>query len=68
MISKKYLMSELVRKLTLIFWQIFYYLIQIALRISAVKILKMRLKAQKEHPRVGKKGLGKQIRLDQQVS
>ncbi len=51
-------MSELVRKLTLIFWQIFYYLIQIALRISAVKILKMRLKAQKEHPTRWKERLG----------
>ena len=46
MISKKYLMSELVRKPTLIFWQIFYYLIQLALHIFADKILKMRLRAQ----------------------
>ena len=51
-------MSELVRKSTLIFWQIFYYLIQIALRILAVKILKMRLRAQKEHPKRWKERLG----------
>ena len=51
-------MSELVRKPTLIFWQIFYYLIQVALRISADKILKMRLRAQKEHPKRWKERLG----------
>ena len=51
-------MSKPVRKPTLIFWQIFYYLIQVALRISADKILTMRLKAQKEHPKRWKERLG----------
>jgi 3-deoxy-D-manno-octulosonic-acid transferase len=58
MISKKYLMSEPVRKPTLIFWQIFYYLIQLALHIFADKILKMRLRAQKEHPTRWRERLG----------
>ena len=52
-------MSKPVRKLTLIFWQIFYYLIQVALRILADKILKMRLGAQKEHPARWEERLGK---------
>ena len=51
-------MSELVRKPTLIFWQIFYYLIQLALHIFADKILKMRLRAQKEHPTRWRERLG----------
>lgn len=51
-------MSEPVRKPTLIFWQIFYYLIQIALHIFADKILKMRLRAQKEHPTRWRERLG----------
>jgi len=51
-------MSEPVRKPTLIFWQIFYYLIQFALHIFADKILKMRLRAQKEHPKRWKERLG----------
>ena len=51
-------MSEIVRKPTLIFWQIFYYLIQVAIRISADKILTMRLRAQKEHPKRWKERLG----------
>ena len=51
-------MSEPVRKPTLIFWQIFYYLVQVALRISADKILKMRLRAQKEHPKRWRERLG----------
>ena len=58
MISKKYLMSEPVRKPTLIFWQIFYYLIQLVLHIFADKILKMRLRAQKEHPTRWRERLG----------
>ena len=58
MISKKYLMSEPVRKPTLIFWQIFYYLIQLALHICADKVLKMRLRAQKEHPTRWRERLG----------
>ena len=51
-------MSEPVRKATLIFWQIFYYLIQLALHILAHKILKMRLRTQKEHPKRWKERLG----------
>ena len=51
-------MSEPVRKPTLIFWQIFYYLIQLALHIFADKILKMRLRAQKEHPTRWRERLG----------
>ena len=51
-------MSEPVRKPTLIFWQIFYYLIQFALHIFADKILKMRLRAQKEHPTRWRERLG----------
>ena len=51
-------MSEIVRKPTLIFWQIFYYLIQLALHIFADKVLKMRLRAQKEHPTRWRERLG----------
>ena len=51
-------MSEPVRKPTLIFWQIFYYLIQLALHICADKVLKMRLRAQKEHPTRWRERLG----------
>lgn len=51
-------MSEPVRKPTLIFWQIFYYLIQLVLHIFADKILKMRLRAQKEHPTRWRERLG----------
>ena len=51
-------MSKIVRKPTLIFWQIFYYLIQVALRVSADKILKMRLRAKKEHPKRWQERLG----------
>ena len=51
-------MSEPVRKPTLIFWQIFYYLIQLALHIFADKVLKMRLRAQKEHPTRWRERLG----------
>ena len=51
-------MSEPVRQPTLIFWQIFYYLIQLALHIFADKVLKMRLRAQKEHPTRWRERLG----------
>ena len=67
MISKKYSMSEIVRKPTLIFWQIFYYVIQVALRISADKILTMRLRAQRSTQALEGKAW-ETVRLDQQVS
>tara|TARA_X000000368_G_scaffold78142_1_gene58388 strand:- start:561 stop:1868 length:1308 start_codon:yes stop_codon:yes gene_type:complete len=58
MIFKKYLMSNTLRKLAVIFWQTFYNLLQFALRISADIILKRRLRAQKEHPLRWRERLG----------
>ena len=58
MIFKKYLMSNTLRKLAVIFWQTFYHLLQFALRISADIILKRRLRAQKEHPLRWRERLG----------
>jgi len=58
MIFKKYLMSNTLRKLAVIFWQTFYNLLQFALRISADIILKRRLREQKEHPLRWRERLG----------
>ena len=43
-------MSNTLRKPAIIFWQTFYCLLQFILSISAAKILKKRIKGQKEHP------------------
>ena len=51
-------MSEQLSKIALIFWKTLYYLIQFALRISAKKILKKRLRVEKEHPERWRERLG----------
>ena len=56
-------MSKTLKKLTLIFWQTLYYLLQFAIRISADIILKNRLRAQKEHPLRWKERFGETDRL-----
>ena len=63
MIFKKYLMSEQLSKTALILWKTLYYLLQFALRISAKKILKKRLRMQKEHPERWREKLGETNRI-----
>jgi 3-deoxy-D-manno-octulosonic-acid transferase len=63
MIFKKYLMSEQLSKTALILWKTLYYLLQFSLRISAKKILKKRLRMQKEHPERWREKLGETNRI-----
>ncbi|MGI9359566.1 MAG: glycosyltransferase N-terminal domain-containing protein, partial [Paracoccaceae bacterium] len=45
-------------KIALILWKTLYYLLQVAVRMSAKKRLKKRLKVQKEHPERWRERLG----------